>query len=321
MKKLLIILLCLLPFLSSAQMIACRDSIKNGYNFWVYLPEHYADDTVELPVILFLHGKSLSGHNLSNVRRYGCLDAIKKGMSINAIVLAPQTPNRWEPRKVLDVYEWAQKHYRVDANRLYVIGMSLGGYGTLDFVGTYPEKVAAAIAMCGGSTLPSVCGLNDVPLWILHGTADRAVPVSASQKVVDNMAACGDTSLLRFDKMPGMNHSDLARVFYLEQTYNWLFSHSLADSVRMVDRKCNITSQSLRNAYKNLSGNVAVSVVDAKPDAVAPRSSDAKYYKVKPGNTLSGIAKQHHTTVTQLCKLNHLSRTSVLQIGQKIRVR
>ncbi len=77
-----------------------------------------------------------------------------------------------------------EEHYDVDTTRVYVIGMSLGGYGTLDFVGTYPQRVAAAMALCGGSTLKDMSGLADVPFWIQHGTADRAVPVSQSKAVV-----------------------------------------------------------------------------------------------------------------------------------------
>jgi predicted peptidase len=79
--------------------------------------------------------------------------------------------------------------------------MSLGGYGTLDFAGTYPEKIAAAIALCGGSTLRDYHKLGDLPLWIVHGTADRAVSVKESQKVVAGMQQLGITSRLRFDWM------------------------------------------------------------------------------------------------------------------------
>ena len=76
--------------------------------------------------------------------------------------------------KIDDVVEWTKAHYQVDASRIYVLGMSLGGYGTLDYAGTYPHKVAAAMALCGGCTLRDKQGLGDLPLWIIHGTADKA---------------------------------------------------------------------------------------------------------------------------------------------------
>ena len=248
----LFLLTLLLPMMASAQLIACRDSIKGGYNFWIYIPDDYDPELCEMPVIMFLHGKSLCGNNLEKVLNYGCIDALKMGREIDAIVVAPQTSGAWKPKKVMDLFKWTEAHYAVDTNRLYVLGMSMGGYGTLDFVATYPDKVAAAIALCGGSTAKDLCGLTEVPLWIIHGTADNKVPVKCSQRVVDSMCSCGDTSLLIFNKLEQTNHSRLARVFYMDQTYDWLFSHSLSDSVRTVNREYTMNKEVLDKAYKGL---------------------------------------------------------------------
>lgn len=254
MRKTLILLLLsfIIPMTASAQLIACRDSIKGGYNFWIYIPDDYDPELCEMPVVMFLHGKSLCGNNLEKVLKYGSIDAIKMGRDIDAIVVAPQTNGAWKPKKVMDLFNWTAAHYAVDTNRYYVLGMSMGGYGTLDFVATYPDKVAAAIALCGGSTAKDLCGLNDVPLWIIHGTADNMVPVRCSQRVVDSMCSCGDTSLLIFNRMEKINHAQLARVFYMDQTYDWLFSHSLCDSVRCVNRDYTMSKSILDKAYKGL---------------------------------------------------------------------
>lgn len=254
MRKTLILflLILLIPMMASAQLIACRDSIKGGYNFWIYIPEDYDPELCEMPVVMFLHGKSLSGNNLEKVLKYGSIDALKMGRDIDAIVVAPQTSSWWRPKKVMDVFNWVAGHYAVDTNRFYVLGMSMGGYGTLDFVATYPEKTAAAIALCGGATTKELCGLNDVPLWIIHGTADNLVSVKCSERVVDSMCSCGDTSLLMFNKMEKVNHSRLARVFYMDQTYDWLLSHSLNDSVRTINREYTMTNEILDKAYKGL---------------------------------------------------------------------
>lgn len=250
MKKVAVFLLCILPLWSWAQLYSCHGCIRDGYDFWLYLPEDYSDaDSTAKPVILFLHGKSLSGNDLSMVRRYGCVDALEKGCDIDAVVVAPQTSNGWNPRKVMDVYGWVKQHYTVDTNRLYVVGMSMGGYGVLDFVATYPEQVAAAMALCGGATVRDLCGLNEVPLWIIHGTADSAVPASCSKKVVDGMRACGPSPLLLFDLLPKVNHTRLARVFYLDQTYDWLFAHTLDN--RVLNTDYTIDNEAMRNAYKD----------------------------------------------------------------------
>ena len=327
MKKWILAIFCFLPLFSVAQLVACRDKVEDGYDFWLYLPDGYADTLSERkPVIMFLHGKSLSGNNLERVRKYGPLDALAMGREIDAIVIAPQTNNGWLPKKVLDVYDWVKEHYVLDTNRFYVIGMSMGGYGTLDFAATYPEKIAAAMAMCGGCNVRDVCGLNDIPLWIIHGTADRAVPIAKSQAVVDAMHECGPIDMLRFTKLPGGDHGSPARVFYLKETYEWLFSHSRSDLSRRVNTDFEITMSTLKNAYSDLSGKQKIlKVKDSKADKVKETEtvsdSDGEIYRVKSGDTLSEIARNYGTSVSQLCKLNHLKETDILQIGQKIRVK
>ena len=335
-KKLFIVLLFCLPLSSFAQKLASyRNVVKDGYNFWLYTPADYDTAQQAKPLVLFLHGSSLSGTDLNRVRRYGTIDALEMGRKIDAVVVAPQSPGGgWTPSKILNVVNWVQEHYVTDTNRLYVLGMSMGGYGTINFVGTYPEKVAAAMAMCGGGYLNSYKGLTTVPLWIIHGTADKAVSLSESQKVVNAMARAGDTSLLRFTKLHGMNHSQLARVFYLNEAYEWLFAHSRADSVRTVNRSINITPASMNNAYQNsnkanthiafvngVTGKAETPTSTASSSNTSTSTSGAKYHTIKQGDTLSAIARKYHTTVDKLCKLNKIKPTTILQIGRKIRVK
>jgi nucleoid-associated protein YgaU len=191
----------------------------------------------------------------------------------------------------------------------------MGGYGTLDYAATYPNEVAAAMAMCGGATVKSLCGLNDLPLWIIHGTADSAVSVNCSQKVVDEMRACSDTSRLIFNKMKGVNHTRLARVFYLDQTYEWLFSHSLSDSARVANKSYSITNVLLNNAYVDLEKKADLKIIDNNVGI------NRKYYTVKKGDTLSKIAVENGTTVSILCKINKMKKTDKLRVGRKIRVK
>lgn len=232
---------------------AMRGAVSGGYNFWLYIPEEYEDGSHPLPLVIFLHGASLCGTNLNKVRRYGVMDAIDKGKIIPTLVVAPQNPGgAWSPAKLNDLLEWTKVHYAVDTTRVYVLGMSLGGYGTMDFAGTYPEKVAAAMALCGGCSLKNVSGLGKLPLWIMHGTADKAVPVRQSQRVVEELHSLRCDSLLRYDWLKGGSHGILARLFYLQKTYDWLFSHSLHDSPRVVDRHFDITRDDIDQTYQDL---------------------------------------------------------------------
>ena len=95
-------------------------------------------------------------------------------------------------------------------------------------------------------------GLGRLPLWIMHGTADRAVPISQSKQVVEAIKETAGDSLLRYDWVKGASHGDLARLLYLKQTYDWLFSHTNADNPREVDRSVTITKDDLKNAYTDL---------------------------------------------------------------------
>ena len=260
MKRILLIICVLLTALSAAAqydfLTAHRGVIQGGYDFWVYTPEDYYFSQEQTPVVIFLHGASLCGRDINRSRRYGPLDAIVRGREIPALVIVPQNPGgAWNPQKVLDVLEWTRQHYACDSTRVYVLGMSLGGYGTMDFAGTYPDKVAAALAMCGGCSLRDVQPLGQVPLWIIHGTADRAVRVAESKRVVSALEAAGNDKRLRYDWWQGANHGAPARVFYLKKTYEWLFSHSLRDEGRPVNRAITIERSELKNAYTDMMKN------------------------------------------------------------------
>jgi predicted peptidase len=261
MKRIVTLILSLLCWLNiSAQydyLMANRKVIPGGYDFWIYTPEDYYYSQESTPVIIFLHGASLCSRDLNRSRRYGPLDAIVKGREIPALVIVPQNPGgAWNPKKINEVLEWTLKNYPADSTRVYVLGMSLGGYGTLDFAGTYPEKVAAAMALCGGSTLKDLQGLGKLPLWILHGTADRAVGIKESKRVVEALKDAHNDSRLRYDWLPGANHGALARAFYLKRTYEWLFRHSLTDKDRPLCREYSITNADLKGAYSDMDRNL-----------------------------------------------------------------
>ena len=202
-----------------------------------------------------------------------------------------------------------------------------------DMVKKHPDRFAAAMALCGGSTLKELCGLNRMPLWILHGTADRAVGIGASQRVVDAMETCDTAERLIWTPLQGANHGRLARIFYLPKTYEWLFSHSLADRDRTVNHDYDITVEELadKNIYRaaRSGGNKVVTEkavgssdnTEYSENSGDSESSGTRYHTVKKGDTLSKLARRYHTTVKKLCKLNGIKQTSKLQIGKKIRIK
>ena len=350
-SRLFLLLLMLWPVAASAQLYALRDSVANGYNFWLYVPKNYKDCRAErlaalsdtttvqrdttrrrpMPIVLFLHGRSLSGTNLYTVRKYGTLDALTTGRKIDALIIAPQVKfdDWWRPHRLMNVVRWVSERYDVDSTRLYVLGMSLGGYGAIDFAAAYPDKTAAAMAFCGGSTRKDseLKKLNRVPLWIMHGTADRDVPVKEARRVRQAMEEDNsELPLLRYDEFEGAGHSVFARAFYLNETYDWLFKHSTADSVRVVDRtiKIPISRMSRENAYVGLKfGSVKLKVVDPQGEGVVPKDlpqPQAKYHIIKQGDTLGHLAIKYKTTVRKICALNKINENTILKLGKKLRV-
>jgi len=254
MRKLLFIISLFLCITASAQDFKpYYNAVPNSYNFWFFDPEIQHEEGAHFPLLIFLHGRSLCGTNLNSVKKYGAIDAVAKGRYIDSYILAPQNPGgAWNPDKIMAIVDWAIKKFHVDSTRVYVYGMSLGGYGTLDLAATYPDRIAAAIALCGGATKKDLSGLSKLPLLIAHGTADKAVPVSESDKVVEAIKATGDTSRMRYFRLPGVDHGRFARVFYCLETYDWLFSHSTNDENRELNNNFEITTELMNKAYQDL---------------------------------------------------------------------
>lgn len=256
MKKLILlftILLTAVTMNAAEGILSAKSQVKSGgYRFWFYNPDPM-DNQDPKPVVIFLHGRSLSGNDLNRVKRYGTIAAIEKGREIDAYVIAPQVPSGafWDPDKVMDIVDWAWDNYNIDEDRVYVIGMSLGGFGAIDVANAYPDRIAACLAMCGGSYQKDFSGLAQVPLWVIHGTADAAVPVSQSDRVVNEVKKVADDDRVIYQRIPGMNHSRPARHFYIPEVYDWLMTHSLQDKGRPVNR--NVLSTDVANtAYQGL---------------------------------------------------------------------
>ncbi|HBS88218.1 MAG: hypothetical protein A2W91_04570 [Bacteroidetes bacterium GWF2_38_335] len=320
MEKRKLLIIVLLFFFVKLQIFAQAPEFKEirdsaDYPFILYLP---SKDICPgpLPVIVFLHGRSLSGTDLSLVKRYGVIDAIERGRKIPAIVIAPQVnrPHSWEPDKVLTVLNYVQKNYKTDLSRVYVVGMSLGGYGTFHFAGKYPERVAAAVALCGGGNVNDACNIAKTNIWIQHGQKDVAVLSSESVKMYDAIKACNPVGKCELTLYPNLGHSELAREFTKDTLYNWIFQFKLSDTLasKIV---FNDTISSVKKPEKEISHNTGKIEKDNKTD------KKAAYHTIRKGDTLYALALKYGTTVKKLCALNGLQENTILNIGQKIKLR
>ena len=202
---------------------------KTSYSFWLHQPDEVSSQ--KQPVFIFLHGRSLCGNNLNRVKRYGLLYAMEKGQEVSGFVIAPQSQAAWNADKVIEVLDYVLAKYpQADASRVYVCGMSLGGYGTMEVAGKYPDRIAAAVAICGGGCVSEAENLSKVPIWLLHGTADRIVPVSESRKIYKAILKSNPNADVKFDTIKGGTHGSVEKLFHKSDIYNWMLSHKKGET-------------------------------------------------------------------------------------------
>lgn len=338
-----------LSFVVKAQEVVPFTQVENTYRFLLHKPEN-KDNQIK-PVILFLHGRSLSGNNLNRVKQYGIIDdIIHRGRTVDAYVIAPQVPSgqSWAPDKLKVLLDYVHANYPTDKCRVYVVGMSLGGYGTMDFVGTYPEEVTAAMALCGGGNVKMAESLAKVPLWIMHGKNDSAVPHSESEKVFNAIQNCCETNLTRFSSFPSYGHGEFARVFYAKQMYDWLyqFEKDEISTDKLMDVE--IFDNHLKRVYVDNKPK-KVAKITPPTDSVIVKIDDVKEViksdsmetitlmpkkqkrdnkqvnrpteiKVSKGDTYYSLAKKYKVSIKNLLKYNKLTEKDLLKEGGKIKI-
>lgn len=116
---------------------------------------------------------------------------------------------------------------RIDRSRLYVVGQSMGGFGTWDFVTRYRELAAAAVPVCGGCDVAATAKIRDLPVWIFHGEADDVVPVENSRRLFAELKRQG--APVRYTEYPGVGHASWVQAYASRELFRWLFDRRLND--------------------------------------------------------------------------------------------
>jgi predicted peptidase len=220
------------------------DDKKRFFPYWLYLPTEYDANKDHLPVVLFLHGLGERGDNLNRVAAIGLPRLIKNGKHFSFIMVAPQCPNDgsfrdnnatpaprefwWMPGsvdKAKNVVDQVKAMLgRVDEDRVYVTGLSMGGFGTYNIVNRHPRVFAAAAPICGhGNSWPDKSKVTHIPFWAFHGDNDNVVKLVDQQKTVDSIkAACAN---VKFTIYPGAGHNSWSKTYANSKLYEWLLSH------------------------------------------------------------------------------------------------
>ncbi len=218
--------------------------IKLGYR--LHIPENY-DETKKYPVVVFLHGLDARGSD-NNKQLSVFIDdlfASETSELHDAIVIAPQCPpnKRWvdavgvdgcyssdelpetdQLKTVIQLIEHIKETYSADNDRVYAMGLSMGGYGTWDLITRHPSVFAAALPICGAGDPAKAEILSKIPIWTLHGNKDKVVDFATSTPVMVKAIRQFADNRLKYDELDGWGHEAWEYVEKHPEYITWLFS-------------------------------------------------------------------------------------------------
>jgi uncharacterized protein (TIGR03067 family) len=208
-----------------------------------------------LPLVVFLHGSSERGDDNTAQLKHG-LDylASPEGMKeFPATIIAPQCPQNSRWTSLLSIRDNEEENFTselestpnkimrltqelisslivndptIDPDRIYVTGLSMGGFGTFDLISRMPSVFAAAVPLCGGGdTRPEIVErIKRIPMWVIHGQKDQVVDAKYSRRVVEALENAGANP--RYSELPGFGHNIWDVTYSDEELYKWMFSNS-----------------------------------------------------------------------------------------------
>jgi predicted peptidase len=193
--------------------------------YLLYLPKNYGKEgDKKWPLMLFLHGSGESGSDLEKVKKHGPPRLIAAGKDFPFIVVSPQSPGGgWNTEILGALLEDVIGRYKVDEDRVYLTGLSMGGYGTWDLAMAFPDRFAAIAPICGGGTSWKVRRIRDIPTWIFHGAKDTTVPVRNGQEMYDAMKAAGAD--VKITIYPEAGHDSWTITYDNPELYTWFLAH------------------------------------------------------------------------------------------------
>jgi len=167
--------------------------------YFEYLPPGYESNTNLYPVVFFFHGMGERGNGtteLAKIANLGPPRHVRDGFKFPFILISPQLKSTfgvWPTSYIDEVVEHARSYLRIDPARIYITGLSLGGGGTWEYVAAFPQKVAAAVPVCGGyNSVSKACiyANNNIPIWASHGDKDTVVPMARTVNMINAINAC-----------------------------------------------------------------------------------------------------------------------------------
>ncbi|GAH52989.1 unnamed protein product, partial [marine sediment metagenome] len=141
------------------------------------------------------------------------------------IIVSPQCPKEqwWIAEDLNLLLEKIIRDYRVDTNRVYLTGLSMGGFGAWELAVKYPNKFAAIVPICGGGNPVLVNRIGHIPIWVFHGAKDNIVPIQKSEEMVEALKKIEGN--VRFTIYPEAGHDSWTETYDNPEFYDWLLKH------------------------------------------------------------------------------------------------
>ena len=193
----------------------------------VILPEGY-DSQIEKrwPMILFLHGSGERGDDPSQLLNMKPLQYMRQTKGFPFVVVVPRCPGgeQWDPDTLNVLVDEALAKYRIDEDRVYLTGYSMGGTGTWTFAMAHPERFAAIAPVCGRVINVLAYKIKDIPIWCFHGDKDDVVNFSFSTEMVAKLKNAGAKDV-EFTIYPGARHGIWDETYSNPKLYEWMLGH------------------------------------------------------------------------------------------------
>ncbi|PZC52050.1 MULTISPECIES: prolyl oligopeptidase family serine peptidase [unclassified Mesotoga] len=207
-------------------------SLNRKLDYFLSLPRQYASEEADWPLILFLHGAGERGDNLQLLRKHGIPRIVSEMADFPFITISPQCPeNDWWLNRLQDLkflLDTVVKQYRVDTSKMYLTGLSMGGFGTWHMAVEYPDLFAAIAPVCGGGLgilgFPErVLEIKDLPIWAFHGGKDNIVSVEESRTLIRTLKDAGGKPMLKI--YPEAGHDSWTETYSDPELYEWFMSN------------------------------------------------------------------------------------------------
>lgn len=231
---------------SSALKIKTLDAkLPVKLSYLISVPENY-DQQEKWPLLLFLHGAGERGDDIEMVKRHGPPKLVEAGRDLPFIVVAPQCPeNRWwEPMSLSALLDDVESNYQVDKSRIYVTGLSMGGFGTWSLAAHSPERFAAIAPICGGGDSFSTAYRikNQIPIWVFHGAKDSVVPLKRSEEIVNAFKRL-KVDDVKFTIYPNAGHDSWTTTYNNDKLYDWMLQQKRAIKSDVNSTKAKVDKQ------------------------------------------------------------------------------